>query len=234
MHQTFTETSPSGNPGLCAFNLVWQDGGEANVVDEDTNDRCEGDGMVQGPSRFDIDGRLFPYPSRIDDRCPHGESDTRRSSDQPIPSSRGPDLGYGFFTDAYDLFVIGTVAALVKVQWNLSTTQTSWSPAPRSSGLSSEPSCSEARGYLRSQVVYTAVARIMIFGAVASRSHPVSSFSHRATDPGLESVAITRIGLLMSEYSNAPIAADSSDSSSQCRPSVWLWAARRIVLISSE
>ncbi len=34
--------------------------------------------------------------------------------------------GMGFFTDAYDLFVISTVAALVKSQWHLSTTQTSW------------------------------------------------------------------------------------------------------------
>jgi hypothetical protein len=34
--------------------------------------------------------------------------------------------GMGFFTDAYDLFVIATVAALVKTQWNMSTTQTSW------------------------------------------------------------------------------------------------------------
>ena len=34
--------------------------------------------------------------------------------------------GVGFFTDAYDLFVIGTVAALVAVQWHLSTLQTSW------------------------------------------------------------------------------------------------------------
>ena len=34
--------------------------------------------------------------------------------------------GMGFFTDAYDLFVIGTVAVLVKTQWHLSTTQTSW------------------------------------------------------------------------------------------------------------
>jgi MFS transporter, PHS family, inorganic phosphate transporter len=34
--------------------------------------------------------------------------------------------GVGFFTDAYDLFVISTVAALVAVQWHLSTSQTSW------------------------------------------------------------------------------------------------------------
>jgi MFS family permease len=34
--------------------------------------------------------------------------------------------GMGFFTDAYDLFVISTVAVLVKSQWHLSTAQTSW------------------------------------------------------------------------------------------------------------
>ena len=34
--------------------------------------------------------------------------------------------GVGFFTDAYDLFVIGTAAALVAAQWHLSTLQTSW------------------------------------------------------------------------------------------------------------
>src|SRR5579862_1568713 len=34
--------------------------------------------------------------------------------------------GMGFFTDAYDLFVIGTVAAILKTQWNLSTIETSW------------------------------------------------------------------------------------------------------------
>jgi len=32
----------------------------------------------------------------------------------------------GFFTDAYDLFVIGTVAAIVTTQWHLSTTEASW------------------------------------------------------------------------------------------------------------
>ncbi len=34
--------------------------------------------------------------------------------------------GVGFFTDAYDLFVISIVATLVKTQWHLTTTQTSW------------------------------------------------------------------------------------------------------------
>src|ERR1700739_1797732 len=34
--------------------------------------------------------------------------------------------GMGFFTDAYDLFVIGIVVALLKTQWTLSTNQVSW------------------------------------------------------------------------------------------------------------
>src|SRR5450759_5673834 len=34
--------------------------------------------------------------------------------------------GVGFFTDAYDLFVISTVAALIGTEWRLSTLQTSW------------------------------------------------------------------------------------------------------------
>jgi PHS family inorganic phosphate transporter-like MFS transporter len=34
--------------------------------------------------------------------------------------------GMGFFTDAYDLFVIGIVVALLKTQWSLHTSQVSW------------------------------------------------------------------------------------------------------------
>ena len=34
--------------------------------------------------------------------------------------------GMGFFTDAYDLFVIGIVVELIKTQWSLSTSQVSW------------------------------------------------------------------------------------------------------------
>ena len=50
--------------------------------------------------------------------------------------------GVGFFTDAYDLFVIGTVAALVAVQWHLSTLQTSWVTGAAILGASSVPSSS--------------------------------------------------------------------------------------------
>ncbi len=34
--------------------------------------------------------------------------------------------GMGFFTDAYDLFVIGIVVTLIETQWKLSTNQVSW------------------------------------------------------------------------------------------------------------
>jgi MFS transporter, PHS family, inorganic phosphate transporter len=34
--------------------------------------------------------------------------------------------GMGFFTDAYDLFVIGIVVALLQTEWHLSTNQVSW------------------------------------------------------------------------------------------------------------
>ncbi len=34
--------------------------------------------------------------------------------------------GMGFFTDAYDLFVIGLVVVLIETEWKLSTTQVSW------------------------------------------------------------------------------------------------------------
>jgi MFS transporter, PHS family, inorganic phosphate transporter len=34
--------------------------------------------------------------------------------------------GMGFFTDAYDLFVIGIVVSLLKTQWTMSTNQVSW------------------------------------------------------------------------------------------------------------
>ncbi len=34
--------------------------------------------------------------------------------------------GLGFFTDAYDLFIIGAALSIIKTQWNLSTTEVSW------------------------------------------------------------------------------------------------------------
>jgi MFS family permease len=81
--------------------------------------------------------------------------------------------GMGFFTDAYDLFVIGTVAALVKVQWNLSTTQTSWVTGSAILGAFVGAFVfGRLADIFGRKVVYTVVAAIMIFGAVASAFAP--------------------------------------------------------------
>jgi MFS family permease len=81
--------------------------------------------------------------------------------------------GMGFFTDAYDLFVIGTVAALVKVQWNLSTTQTSWVTGSAILGAFVGAFVfGRLADVFGRKVVYTVVAAIMIFGAVASAFAP--------------------------------------------------------------
>ena len=77
--------------------------------------------------------------------------------------------GMGFFTDAYDLFVISTVAALVKSQWHLSTTQTSW--VAGSAILAAFVGAfvfGRIADVLGRKSVYAAVAVIMIVGAVSS------------------------------------------------------------------
>jgi hypothetical protein len=77
--------------------------------------------------------------------------------------------GMGFFTDAYDLFVIGTVAALVKVQWNLSTTQTSWVTGSAILGAFIGAFIfGRIADIFGRKVIYIMVAAIMIFGAVAT------------------------------------------------------------------
>jgi MFS family permease len=113
--------------------------------------------------------------------------------------------GMGFFTDAYDLFVIGTVAALVKVQWNLSTTQTSWVTGAAILGaFVGAFAFGRLADVFGRKVIYTAVAAIMIFGAVASALAPNFLFL-------LIARLILGLGIggdypvsavLMSEYSN--------------------------------
>ena len=84
--------------------------------------------------------------------------------------------GMGFFTDAYDLFVIGGRLHADHQDWNLSSSQTSWvtglrDPAARSSARSSSggsPTCSVASTCTR------LVAAIMIVGALASALAPAS------------------------------------------------------------
>jgi len=113
--------------------------------------------------------------------------------------------GMGFFTDAYDLFVIGTVAALVKIQWNLSTTQTSWVTGAAILGAFVGAFVfGRIADIFGRKVVYITVAAIMIFGAIASALAPSFLFLVIAR-------LILGLGIggdypvsavLMSEYSN--------------------------------
>jgi PHS family inorganic phosphate transporter-like MFS transporter len=77
--------------------------------------------------------------------------------------------GMGFFTDAYDLFVISTVAVLVKTQWHLSTTQTSWVTGSAILGAFVGAFVfGRIADLLGRKSVYATVAVIMIVGALAS------------------------------------------------------------------
>ena len=81
--------------------------------------------------------------------------------------------GVGFFTDAYDLFVIGTVAALVAVQWHLSTLQTSWVTGAAILGAFIGAFVfGRIADVIGRKKVYVTVAVIMIIGAVASALAP--------------------------------------------------------------
>lgn len=81
--------------------------------------------------------------------------------------------GMGFFTDAYDLFVISTVAALVKVQWGLTSVETSWVTGSAILGafVGAFVFGRLADVYGR-KTVYVSVAAIMIAGALASAAAP--------------------------------------------------------------
>jgi MFS family permease len=113
--------------------------------------------------------------------------------------------GMGFFTDAYDLFVIGTVATLVAAQWHLGTAQTSWVTGSAVLGaFVGALVFGRIADLFGRKVVYVGVAVVMIVGAVSS-----------AFAPGFLWLVIARfvLGLgiggdypvsavLMSEYSN--------------------------------
>jgi MFS family permease len=113
--------------------------------------------------------------------------------------------GMGFFTDAYDLFVISSVATLVAAQWHLSTNQKS---AVSSAAILGAFIGAFVFGRIADvfgrKRVYTVVAAIMIVGALSS-----------AFADGLTWLVVSRfvLGLgiggdypvsavLMSEYSN--------------------------------
>ena len=113
--------------------------------------------------------------------------------------------GMGFFTDAYDLFVIATVATLVKTQWHLTTTQTSWvTGSAILAAFFGALFFGRIADVIGRKTVYTVVALIMIVGAIAS-----------ALAPGFLFLVVARfvLGLgiggdypvsavLMSEYAN--------------------------------
>jgi MFS family permease len=85
--------------------------------------------------------------------------------------------GMGFFTDAYDLFVIGTVAAILKLQWNLSTTQTSWVTGSAILGAFVGAFVfGRVADVLGRKNVYISVAVIMVIGALASAFAPNLAF----------------------------------------------------------
>jgi MFS transporter, PHS family, inorganic phosphate transporter len=113
--------------------------------------------------------------------------------------------GMGFFTDAYDLFVIGIVVALIETQWKLSTHQVSW--------LNSATLLASAFGaiifgrvadILGRKRIYGYEVLILAFGAIASAFAPNYTFL-------LVSRIILGIGIggdypvsatIMSEYSS--------------------------------
>jgi PHS family inorganic phosphate transporter-like MFS transporter len=77
--------------------------------------------------------------------------------------------GMGFFTDAYDLFVISTVAVLVKSQWHLGATQTSiLSSAAILGAFFGALIFGRIADVLGRRAVYALVAVVMIIGAVTS------------------------------------------------------------------
>ncbi len=81
--------------------------------------------------------------------------------------------GMGFFTDAYDLFVISTVATIVATQWHLSTAQTSWVTGSAILGAFFGAFIfGRIADVFGRKTVYTVVAAIMILGAVASALAP--------------------------------------------------------------
>jgi MFS family permease len=81
--------------------------------------------------------------------------------------------GMGFFTDAYDLFVIGTVGAIVTTQWHLSTTEASWvTGASLLGAVAGAFVFGRIADVLGRKSVYALVAAIMIVGALASAFSP--------------------------------------------------------------
>jgi MFS transporter, PHS family, inorganic phosphate transporter len=112
--------------------------------------------------------------------------------------------GMGFFTDAYDLFVIGIVVALLKTQWTLSTNQVSWiNSATLLASAVGAIVFGRVADILGRKKIYGYEVLILAFGAIASAFAPNYTFL-------LVSRVILGIGIggdypvsatIMSEYS---------------------------------
>ena len=113
--------------------------------------------------------------------------------------------GVGFFTDAYDLFVISTVAALVTSQWRLSTAETSWVSGSAILGaFFGAVVFGRLADLVGRRKIYTVVAAIMIVGAITSALAP--SFGFLVASRFLLGLGVGGdypvSAVLMSEYSN--------------------------------
>ncbi len=118
---------------------------------------------------------------------------SNRASATPATDPRGPSVnsllddaptsrfhhravlisGMGFFTDAYDLFVISTVATILSAVWHLSTAQTSWVTGAAILGaFVGAFTFGRIADIVGRKTVYTLVAAIMIVGALASAFAP--------------------------------------------------------------
>ncbi|MGH9106387.1 MAG: MFS transporter [Acidimicrobiales bacterium] len=85
--------------------------------------------------------------------------------------------GVGFFTDAYDLFVISTVAALVSVQWHLTIAETSWVSGSAILGaFVGALVFGRLADVLGRRKIYVLVAAIMVAGAVLGALAPDFAF----------------------------------------------------------
>ena len=129
--------------------------------------------------------------------------------------------GVGFFTDAYDLFVIGTAATLVALQWHLSTLQTSWVTGAAILGaFVGAFTFGRIADIIGRKKVYVTVAVIMIFGAVASAFAPDFIF-----------LVIARLVLGLGIGGDYPVSAvfmsEYSNRQDRGRWSAWCFPCRR-------
>ncbi len=113
--------------------------------------------------------------------------------------------GVGFFTDAYDLFVISTVAAIVSSRWHLTTSQTSWVSGSAILGaFVGAVVFGRLADIVGRKRIYVTVAVVMITGALASSLAP--NFLTLAAARFLLGLGIGGdypvSAVLMSEYAN--------------------------------